>query len=649
MNVNILYGQSSFNPFGNNSTLLPNFRLNSLEMNTQNYSPSSDWEIGFALGLYNSKTIAGNLSLISISKRINDHYFYLRYTPGYQKAFSFKLGTQILVSNSLEVDSELNTMIDYKDNFGLGYSYNISDKFIAGISIKYLNQNTENDIPVLVSDSVSYIIAETEELNRKFWIGDIGIMYDFNDDFTAGIQTKNLVVSIDETGAVDGNNYSLRTPKGASFYFDYLPAENVSFNGLLETDLSFILGTAYSFDFYNGSILLGCNLLHDKYQSPFINSVSPSISYTNDLFSITLSGIKYFSERRNELDLNKFMDEGISAINNNMFSYDRAYLSFNIALSFKSAQRLKILDVEILKEIHPTLVDTYLYEPFAKAQVINLTGKKLRVIPSAKIDLINDGFVQSQSVVVNAHDTIYVPFYISIPEDAEIMKRDIYQVRLAIASGKTENDDEIQKSILVNDRNSWDGNVRNLKYFVSSSYSLSRKIVSEYLKVNKGKNSDDLRLDIFEKTKMIFDEFIKQMTYVSDPRATKEYVQFPLQTIQLKGGDCDDLSVAFASFLESIGIQTAFVDYKNSEAVNHVNVMVNLELKPAEASLITKNDKKYFLRKNSKGEDEIWLPLEMTSLTDFETAWELGSAKFYKEAVSGMGLIKGDVEIIDIY
>ncbi|MCF8240977.1 MAG: transglutaminase-like domain-containing protein [Melioribacteraceae bacterium] len=649
MNVNLLYGQSTFNPFGNNSILLPNFRLNTLEMNTQNYSPASDWEIGFAVGLYNSPAIAGNLSLISISKKISDHYFYLRYTPGFQKAFSFRSGTQILVSNSQQVESELKTRIDYNDNFGLGYAYNISGNLSAGLSVRYLNQKTQNDIPVLVSDTVSYIIAETEELERKYWIGDIGIMYNLKNKIALGIQTKNMIVSIDESGAVDGNNYSLRTPKGAAFYFDYLPAENVSLNGIFETDLALSLGTVFSFDFYNGSLSFGCNLLHDKYQSPFINSVSPSINYSSNLFSVTLSGVKYFTGRKGNLDLNKFIVERIENVNNNRFSYDRAYLSINIALSFKSEQRLKILEAEILKEIHPTLVDTYLYEPFAKAQVINLTGEKLRVIPSAKIDLINDGFVQSQSVVANAHDTVYVPFYISIPEDAEIKKRDIYQVRLLIASGKTENDDEIQKSILVNDRNSWDGNVRNLKYFVSSSYSLSRKIVSEYLKVNKGKISDDRRLDIFEKTKKIFDEFIKQMTYVSDPRATKEYVQFPLQTIQLKGGDCDDLSVAFASFLESIGIQTAFVDYKNSEAVNHVNVMVNLELKPVEASLITKNDKKYFLRKNSKGEDEIWLPLEMTSLTDFETAWELGSAKFYKEAISGMGLIKGDVEIIDIY
>ena len=84
------------------------------------------------------------------------------------------------------------------------------------------------------------------------------------------------------------------------------------------------------------------------------------------------------------------------------------------------------------------------------------------------------------------------------------------------------------------------------------------------------------------------------MQYVSDPRSSTEYVQFPTQTIEVAGGDCDDLSVAFSALLESIGIQTAFVDYKSEEKISHVNLLINTKLKPEEAELITQNDKKYF-------------------------------------------------------
>ena len=139
------------------------------------------------------------------------------------------------------------------------------------------------------------------------------------------------------------------------------------------------------------------------------------------------------------------------------------------------------------------------------------------------------------------------------------------------------------------------------------------------------------------------------MVYTSDPRATAEYVQFPQQTVQLKGGDCDDLSVCYSSLLESVGIQTALVDYKADGDIRHVNILFNTKLTPKQAKLITNNDTKYFVRKNSSGKSEVWLPVETTSLTEFNTAWNVGVEKFNKEALSDLGIATGNVEIIDVY
>ncbi|MBT8386638.1 MAG: hypothetical protein KJO12_04440, partial [Ignavibacteria bacterium] len=63
----------------------------------------------------------------------------------------------------------------------------------------------------------------------------------------------------------------------------------------------------------------------------------------------------------------------------------------------------------------------------------------------------------------------------------------------------------------------------------------------------------------------------------------------------------------------------------------------------------TQNDTKYFVRNNSGGKSEVWLPLETTSLTDFNTAWNIGVEKFNKEALSELGIATGNVEIIDVY
>jgi hypothetical protein len=213
-----------------------------------------------------------------------------------------------------------------------------------------------------------------------------------------------------------------------------------------------------------------------------------------------------------------------------------------------------------------------------------------------------------------------------------------------------ETDVTIQKAALINGMNSWDGNVSNLRYFimrdVDYSVNYSKKILSE----NKSTlDTIPSALSSFYKAKFIYDYFVKQLVYTSDPRATAEYVQFPEQTVELKGGDCDDLSVAYASLLESVGVQTALVDYKNDGRLRHVNVLINTELSPLQARLITSNDSKYFIRKNEQGNDQVWIPIETTSLTNFEEAWNIGVKKFNRDAIDELGIAKGNIEIIDVY
>jgi hypothetical protein len=211
-------------------------------------------------------------------------------------------------------------------------------------------------------------------------------------------------------------------------------------------------------------------------------------------------------------------------------------------------------------------------------------------------------------------------------------------------------DDEYQKALLVNGINAWDGNVNNLRYFILRDMDFSVKYSKAILSKHKSE-LDTLANAIsdFYKARIIFNSFIENLTYTSDPRASSEYVQYPNQTLELKGGDCDDLSVCYSSLLESIGIETALVDYKNKGSLRHVNLMFNTKLSPQQATLISENDTKYFIRKSESGNDEVWIPIEITSLSDFESAWAIASDKFQTEAINNFGLVTGDVQIIDVY
>jgi hypothetical protein len=91
------------------------------------------------------------------------------------------------------------------------------------------------------------------------------------------------------------------------------------------------------------------------------------------------------------------------------------------------------------------------------------------------------------------------------------------------------------------------------------------------------------------------------------------------------------------------------VHYKGNGEVRHVNVLFNTKLSPQLAKFVTNNDSKYFIRQNAQGKDETWIPVETTSLTDFDEAWTIGVEKFNREAIDALGIATGKVQIIDVY
>jgi len=103
-----------------------------------------------------------------------------------------------------------------------------------------------------------------------------------------------------------------------------------------------------------------------------------------------------------------------------------------------------------------------------------------------------------------------------------------------------------------------------------------------------------------------------------------DYVQFPRETLKLRSGDCDDLSVLLAAAFENLGIESAFV-----EVPGHLFLMFRTGVKQADRGLISLQDDLLVIR-----DGEIWIPVEATLVaTSFTEAWAEG-AKRYREAAS---------------
>lgn len=652
ISINI-YAQQSFDLYGNGFAFDSDFRLNSFESNPVNFNKIKNWELSFVYGgVSQASSFANEIYLISLSKRFGQHSFFLRYTPGISQEFKTSSQTSVTSGDSTKTEF-LSTEILYEETFGLGYSFDITESVSAGLSLRFFEQSLSEDNIEFVyeQDTGAYTNTVSTSYQKKFWRSDLGISYKALNNLSFTLSSANLILLNEDGGFEDNSSLELNTEKLVMFGFGYSPTDNLHINGIFESNKSFSSGIDYGVNIWGGKITFGMNAHHDKYQTPFISSIMPSISFSSRLFNISLLAVKYFEDRSSAKSFGELEDKGIYNILNNQFSNDKLLLTVNFALSFAPNRKVEFIDVEILDEIFPTLNELYRNRPFASAQIKNISDEAISVKPSSIIEGLNEDEIFSPIVNLKPGDTTTINYFTIIDQDKlDVAERRISQASFYLTTVNADYDDAISKPILINDKNSWDGTVSSLRYFAKNDYqyltTISKQILSEY---KDELAAIDPALADFTKIKILFNQFVQQMLYVSDPRTSVEYVQFPKETIERKGGDCDDLSVSFAALVESIGVQSAFVDYKSEGGISHVNLLINTNINPVVSSKITKNDKKYFVRKNARGLEEIWIPVEMTSLTDFETAWAVGAEKFYKEALDNLGLAKGIVEIIDNY
>ncbi len=209
-----------------------------------------------------------------------------------------------------------------------------------------------------------------------------------------------------------------------------------------------------------------------------------------------------------------------------------------------------------------------------------------------------------------------------------------------------------RRCLIIRGRNDWDGDALSLRYFVTPEdpdiMRFTRSIMSQ--------DKDTLaavpkQLEKFRSARLLFNEFASRLTYVNDPRASKDRVQFPSETLALRGGDCDDMTVCFSSLLSSIGVGTAFVDIVPPQRLDdaHIYMMFDTEVPAAQANIISDNPKRYVIRKNEHGDETVWVPVETTAITEgFTKAWEVGAKEYFDDVEVGLGVVRGWVRVVDL-
>ena len=97
-------------------------------------------------------------------------------------------------------------------------------------------------------------------------------------------------------------------------------------------------------------------------------------------------------------------------------------------------------------------------------------------------------------------------------------------------------------------------------------------------------------------------------------------VQFPHQTLQNRGGDCSDLAILFASLMQSIGVDAAFITIPG-----HIFAAFDTGMSEDEARA-SFYDPGLLIYKDGRA----WIPVEITMVKDgFIKAWRVGAKEYY--------------------
>ena len=113
---------------------------------------------------------------------------------------------------------------------------------------------------------------------------------------------------------------------------------------------------------------------------------------------------------------------------------------------------------------------------------------------------------------------------------------------------------------------------------------------------------------------------------LSRDRTAIDFIRFPMETLDSRSGDCDDLSVLYGSLLESVGVDTAFIT-----TPGHIFAAFNLGMSPELASRIFPKADDLIVR-----DGIVWAPVETTMIDDgFMKAWQTGAAEWREAGARG--------------
>jgi hypothetical protein len=630
--------------------------LSSLDWNPAGLVLVRDWQVSATnfLGLANRERTKGFIfHNTGIAKQfLSSNAVGIRYAPGNISEFIVPT-TFTVIDSTTGIQAKVDKQISYAERYALGYGLHFNEGLSFGVSARYREEKITDTQLFAIRDTLTYIGTKTVSSSANSWNLDLGMLWQANSLWRLGVVAENLFKLLESEFPEELRGYTLDARKAIRTGASYMPHKDL----LLATDISTTGDGAIGYEWNIWENLkLRQGLLFGSSLTPYVNAATLGIGWDTKTVRADL-GYLHFLDRKTHsgsISLNDFTSRSIHDVEFHPFTTDQLRFSVSVALGHTAEPLARIDYVEITSDVYPSSYETFAYRPIGRVKVRNISDQPIQAKVAFYLKPFMDAPTETKRYLIEPGAVSDIPItaffneLIKTVTEPQVRDGDVY----VIASPAEEYDDKSRARIKIYSRNNWNGEALTLRYFMTPTepdvLRFTRSVLSSKKDQLAAVNPALLKL---EHARIIFDEFAQRLSYVNDPKLSKDWVQYPGETLSLRGGDCDDLTVCFASLLASVGISSAFIDVVPPATPGdaHIYMMFDTGVEANKADLISKNRKRYVLRRNESGVETIWIPIETTQIAKgFEEAWSMGAKEYLDDVELGLGLIKGWVKIVDV-
>jgi hypothetical protein len=544
--------------------------------------------------------------------------------------------------------------ITYEEPFTLGVAWSPAPWLSLGAGLRYRTTRVrDTEYQIVVRDTIAYPTSRETTSRASAWPVDVALLWTPVEGVAVSVTARNAFFAAETSLPNDLRALLLPRKAVGEAGVAYKPADALQFAVAAATDrygaFGVEVGLPLGLTLRNGAVFHGGS-------EPFAEAVGVGIGWTRDVVDIDAAYVHFTSQgnRRGTASVSGFDASEITRIDFTPYTADRVTLSVRAMFGRVRSSLARIEGIEMLGGVYPSSVTMLAYQPLGRARVRNVSDRPIMARISFFVDNVMDGPTESPAVQIAAGATADIPFTAVFNERLRTSRTlHVRDGEVSVSAMPAEQyDDRAQTRVLIHGRNDWNGEVNALRYFVTpDDPSVLRTGRDALLAARDTLGRVPRDLEPFVSAKILFDSFAGKLVYVNDPKQSADFVQYPAETLTLRGGDCDDMTVCFASLLGGIGISTAFVDVvpPARPAEGHIYLLFDTGLAPPRGPVLTSNPKRYLLRKNRSGAETIWIPIETTVIQQgFDAAWTQGAQQYFDDAEVGLGLIKGWVRIVDV-